>query len=206
MSCHAAALRGGRASFGRRSSSSRGCRSRTRSSAQALAALGRGREADAAFEEYFEQDPTRVRSRSRSITCARAARTRPSRRLRAALRENPDNVDALRCLAQVYWGDEERLSRRRGAAAPARRPWHRTMLPPGCCSAGCCTTPGDSRGRDCAATGACRRIEPGNAAGWTGLGADYAHSATSRQSATPTSDAVALEPDLPGIHMGYATC
>ena len=91
---------------------------------EALAALGRGREADAAFEEYFDQDADKGQvaialEHLRSGRKAEAIET-----LRAALRENPDNVDAMRCLAQVYvrnkehLGDAEALLRQATTLAP----------------------------------------------------------------------------------------
>ena len=38
--------------------------------------------------------------------------------LRKAMRENPDNVDALHTLAQAYWGNERAHVRHRSVAAP----------------------------------------------------------------------------------------
>ena len=64
-----------------------------------LALLGRGREADAAFEEFFEQKP-RARQVALAMDHLRAGRKDEAvDTLRSTLREDPDNVDALRCLA-----------------------------------------------------------------------------------------------------------
>ena len=96
---------------------------------EALAALGRGREADAAFEEYFEQDADKGKvavalEHLRSGRKAEAIET-----LREALRESPDNVDAMRCLAQIV-----RHATRSTSATPrrccARRRRSRPTMPP----------------------------------------------------------------------------
>ena len=92
---------------------------------QALAALGRGREADCAFEEFFERDPARGKV-ALALDHLRAGRKDEAiGTLRAALRENPDNVDALRILAQIYWREDKQLS---DAEAMLRRV---TQLAPG---------------------------------------------------------------------------
>ncbi len=77
---------------------------------QALAALGRGAEADAALEAWFEQDPDRLQV-AVALDHLRAGRKDDAiATLRKVLRENPDNVDALHTLAQAYWGNDERVS------------------------------------------------------------------------------------------------
>src|SRR5690606_4284029 len=77
---------------------------------QALAAAGRGTEADAAFEEYFERDPDRgaVAQGMEHLKAGRKAEAIEA--FRGALKTNPDNVDAMRCLANVYLRDKEHLS------------------------------------------------------------------------------------------------
>ncbi len=77
---------------------------------EALAMLGRGLEAEAAFEEFFEQDLDKGRVAA-SLDHMRAGRKAEAiEALRGALRESPDNVDAMRCLAHIYIQDRERLS------------------------------------------------------------------------------------------------
>ena len=76
---------------------------------EVLAMLGRGLEADAAFEEFFEQDVDKGRVAA-SLDHMRAGRKAEAiEALRGALRESPDNVDAMRCLAHIYIQDKERL-------------------------------------------------------------------------------------------------
>jgi tetratricopeptide (TPR) repeat protein len=68
---------------------------------KALAMLGRGQEADVAFEKSFELSPER-RLMALAAEHQREGRLEEAERLfRRVLRQNPDNVDALRLLAQV---------------------------------------------------------------------------------------------------------
>ena len=77
---------------------------------QALALLGRGREADAAFEEFFEQAPAKGQVALAMDHLRADRKSEAIDTLRAALREDPNNVDALRCLAGIYLNDEDRVS------------------------------------------------------------------------------------------------
>ncbi len=112
---------------GRRSASSRSCRSRTGSSARrsprsaaAARPMPRSRSSSTRIA-----GPGQGRD-SRSITCAPGARKRRSRRCAGALRENPDNVDAMRYARAALLARGQAASRRcGGAAAPA------TQLAPG---------------------------------------------------------------------------
>ena len=68
---------------------------------KALALLGRGKEADAAFEKCFERSPER-RLMALAAEHHKDGRTEEAERLyRRVLRDNPRNVDALRLLAQL---------------------------------------------------------------------------------------------------------
>ena len=90
---------------------------------KALASVGRGEEADVAFEASFAMSPERK-------LLAQAARLHKEGRLeeaeklyRQVLKNNPDNVDAMRMLAMVaatmkHYDDAERLLRRAVAIAP----------------------------------------------------------------------------------------
>ena len=132
-----------------------------------LAALGRGREADAEFEEFFELAPAKGQV-ALAMDHLRAGRKGEATDiLRSALRENPDNVDALRCLASVYWreggrvSDAEALLRRATALAPGFAVlWNMlgALL--------------HEAGRHSDAVDCFRKatsLEPGNAAAWGGL-------------------------------------
>ena len=90
---------------------------------KALALTGKGEEADAAFEASFALSPERK-------LLAQAARLHKEGKLeeaeklyRQALKDNPDNVDAMRMLAMLaatlkHFDDAERLLRRAVAIAP----------------------------------------------------------------------------------------
>ncbi len=169
---------------------------------QALAALGRGAEADAALEAWFGQDAGRS-DVAVALNHLRAGRKDDAvSTLRKALRENPDNVDALHTLAQAYWGNEQRVS---DIEALLRRA---TELAPRHVSAWLllgmllldCDRPDESI--------ACHRrvveIEPGHAAAWSGLGAGYAKVGNMEQSGAAYARSIELQPGNPGIHMSYA--
>ena len=154
-------------------SSIRACRSPRKKLGQALAALGRGAEADAALEAWFGQDP-RTAQVAIALDHLRAGRKDDAiATLKARLRINPDNVDALHTLAQAYWGDEKRQSDieallRRVTAARAG-----ACARPGSCSASLLHE-ADRPEEAIACYQRARELEPGNAAAWSGLGADYA--------------------------------
>ena len=92
---------------------------------QALALLGRGLEADEAFEEFFEEAPGKGQVALAMDHLRSGRKTEAIETLRGALREDPDNVDAMRCLAGIYvreggrLSDAEALLRRATALAPA---------------------------------------------------------------------------------------
>jgi tetratricopeptide (TPR) repeat protein len=90
---------------------------------RALARLGRGREADAAFEGSFALSPQR-KAMALAAEHHRAGRLKEAEETyRDVLRQNPDQVDALRLLALLALGasraeEAERLLRRVVAIAP----------------------------------------------------------------------------------------
>ena len=123
--------------------------------------------------------------------------------LRKALRENPDNVDALHTLAQAYWGDDRAGVRHRSAAAPGDGARARPRCRLDACSARCYT----KRIAPTEAIACYRRaaeIAPDNASAWSGLGADYAQIGDMEKSVAAYARSVALQPGLPGIHMSHA--
>lgn len=169
---------------------------------QALAALGRGEEADAQFEAWFEQDPNRLQVALALGHLRSGRKDEAIATLRKALRENPDNVDALHTLAQAYWGDEERVSdieallRRATELAPA--------LVPAWITLGMLLHQSDRPEEAIAAYQRAIEFDPGNASAWSGLGADYAQIGNMEKSVDAYARAVAIQPGLPGIHMSYA--
>ena len=170
---------------------------------QSLALLGRGREADAAFEEFFEQEPGKGKvalamDHLRADRKAEAIDT-----LRSALREDPGQ---RRCAAlpgrhlHARGGAGQRC---RGAAAA-------------CDDAGTGLHGGMDRcwrdllhesdrhreAIDCFRTVA--TLEPDNAAAWAGLGDAYAHVGEVQKSHRRLSTGRSrCNPDVAGVHMGY---
>lgn len=169
---------------------------------QALAALGRGREADAAFEEYFERDP------DKGVVALGAQHLKAGRKdeaieaFRDALKQNPDNVDALRYLAGVYLRDKEHLS---DAEAMLRRA---TQIAPDFTTAwlmlGAVL---HERNRSMETIDCYRRavqLEPDNAGAWGALGNAYGFAGYPEKGAEAYAKSVALDPNLPAMQMGYA--
>jgi tetratricopeptide (TPR) repeat protein len=167
---------------------------------EALAALGRGRDADAEFEEYFEQDAGKGRVAVALDHLRSGRRDEAIESLRATLRESPDNVDAMRFLAQAYLKDKERLAdaeallRQATAIAPGYPPaW---MLLGGVLH---------EVGRHRESVEAFRRVtelDPRHAPGWTGLGNAHSFAGDVEQAREAYLRAVALDPRAPGAQMG----
>ena len=168
--------------------------------AEALAAVGRGRESDAAFEEFFEQDADKGKV-ALALGHLRSGRKEDAlETLRTALRESPDNVDALHYLAQIYFRYKERLG---DAEALLRRA---TSLAPGHVAAwmllGAVL---HEAGRHRESIDAYRRataIEPRTAAAWTGLGNAYSYAGDIESSREAYERAVSLDPRALGAQMG----
>ena len=74
---------------------------------KSLALLGRGKEADAAFEKCFERSPER-RLMAHAAEHQKEGRLEEAERIyRRVLRDNPRNVDALRLLALIALGADK---------------------------------------------------------------------------------------------------
>ena len=168
---------------------------------QALAALGRGQDADAAFEEFFELDSARGKVALALDHMHAGRKTEAIATLRSALRENGNNVDAMRFLAQIYWRDEkqksdaEALLRRAIALAPTyTAAWMLlgTMLHE-------TERPAESIECYLAAT----RVEPDNPAAWAGLGNGYAHVGDVEKSIEAFERSLRLQPDAPNVNLSY---
>jgi tetratricopeptide (TPR) repeat protein len=167
---------------------------------EALAALGRGREADEAFEEFFEQAPAQGQVAVAMDHLRSGRRKEAIETLRTALREHPDNVDAMRCLAGVYWQDKENVG---DAEALLRRA---TSVEPSYVGAWMMLgTMMHDTSRHQEAIDSFRtviRLEPTNAAAWGGLGNGLAHAGELEQSIQAYSRAIELKPEAAGPHMG----
>ncbi len=169
---------------------------------QSLAAVGRGAEADAALEAWFGQSQDRASVAVALDHLSAGRKDEAIATLKARLRINPDNVDALHTLAQAYWGDDQRLSDIEGLLRRA------TELAPAHVGAWLLLgsllhtseRPEEAIGCYLRAT----ELDPDNAGAWSGLGADYAQIGEMDKSAAAYARSLALDAGLPGIHMSYA--
>lgn len=167
---------------------------------EALAALGQGQNADAAFEEYFEQAPDKGKVAIALDHLRSGRKPEAIETLRAALRESPDNVDAMRCLSQIYVQDKERLG---DAEALLRRA---TELSPAY-TAVWMMLGGllHDAGRHRESVESFRRattLEPKLVPGWTGLGNAHAFAGEVEKAREAYEHAVELDPGAPGAQMG----
>src|SRR5687767_4539973 len=167
---------------------------------ETLAALGRVHEADAALEDYFEQDEDKGRVAT-SINHMRAGRKEEAiEALRGALRESPDNVDAMRCLAHIYIQDKDRLSDAEALLRSA------TSLAPDYSVAwmllGSLLHELGRYSESVLAFSRLTELEPRNASGWTALGNARAFAGDIEQSREAYARAVTLEPKAHGAQMG----
>ena len=169
---------------------------------QALAALGRGSEADAALEDWLG------RSQDRANVAIALDHLRAGRKddavatLKARLRINPDNVDAMLTLAQAWWGDEkcqsdiEALLRRVTELAPGHAEAWRML--------GTLLHGAERPEEAIECFRKATEIEPDDAKAWSGLGQDYAQVGEMEKSAVAYARSIQLQPDLPGIRMSHA--
>ncbi len=167
---------------------------------EALAALGRGREADEAFEEFFELAPEKG-AVALAMDHMRAGRKgEATATLRETLRDDPDNVDAMRALAGIYWRDEENLG---DAEALLRRA---TTLAPGYVGAWMMLgmllfdSARHADAIECFRTVVA--VEPHNAVAWNGLGNGHAHMGNADESIKAYARAIELNAKAPAPHMG----
>ena len=168
---------------------------------QALAAVGRGREADAAFETFFEKDP------DTGAVAVGADHIRAGREedaiisFRQALKDNPDNVDAMRFLAAVYLKQETKL---RDAEALLQRA---TQIAPDFANAwldlGQAFLKRAKRMEAIEAFTQATVLEPGNGIAWEKLATTTASAGYPKQAAEAFRKAVDLSPNFAGFHMGY---
>jgi len=168
---------------------------------QALAAVGRGLEADEAFETFFEKAPDKgaVAVGAEHIRAGREEDAIIS--FRQTLKDNPDNVDAMRFLAAVYLkqdrklGDAEALLQRATQIAPD---FGQAWLDLGHAF--------KKRAKRMEAIEAFRRateLEPRNGNAWEKLASITASAGYPEQAAEAFRKAIAISPNFAGFHMGF---
>jgi len=168
----------------------------------ALLAVGRGSEADDMFKGFLERDPGR-NSVSTAIIHIQEGRTEEGQKLlRAALKEDPDNVDAMRYLASTLMTDKERLS---DAEALLRRA---TQVAPDYADAWMML--GSALLERAKHTDAVSVFEqavqlvPENWDAWGRLAQAHALASQPEEAARCYARAVELKPDAPMVQIGYA--
>ena len=166
---------------------------------EALAALDRGSEADEAFEEYFELDPSKGNVALALVDLRAGRKPEAVDKLRKILRETPDNVDAMRALAGIYFRDREHLG---DAEALLRRA---TELAPDFVAAwmllGTLLVDGN---RHPEAFDCFRRVtvlDTEHAAAWSGLGNAQSHMGNAAAAVASYRRAIELKPEVPGAYM-----
>ncbi len=169
---------------------------------QALAAVGRGAEADEHFEEFLEKDPESGRV-AEGIEHLREGRLDEAvTHLRAVLKANPDQVDAMRYLALAYARDERSLG---DAEAWLRRA---TELAPDFTAAwldlGLVLSEMNKHMDAIESYRSALKGDPENAALWAGFANACALASYPERSIEAFEKSLALNPDAPGVQMSYA--
>ena len=169
---------------------------------QALAALGKGKEADQEFREYLELDTDKGLVASAVEQMHAGHLDEAVQSLKNILRDNPDNVDAMRYLAGIYYSKKLHLD---DAEALLR---HATQVAPGFVAAWMLLGPVlMERSKFLEAIevfSEATRLAPEDAEAWGGLGNAHARASNAEESVHAFARSVALDPNSPGIQMGYA--
>ena len=169
---------------------------------EALAALGQGEEADRHFQAFFDRDPVRGRI-AEGADHLKAGRTDEAvATLAAVLRENPNDVSAMRHMALACWRGKRNLS---DAEAWLRKA---TALAPDFAAAwltlGRVLMDADKHGQAIDAYRQAVAAAPANAAAWAGLGSAHAQAGQPEASIDAYGRSLALHPDSPGAHLSLA--
>ncbi len=168
---------------------------------QALAAIGRGFEADEAFKVLFEKDPD-TGAVAVGADHMRAGREEEAiSSFRQALKDNPDNVDAMRFLAAIYLKQERKLG---DAEALLQRA---TQIAPDFAAAwldlGHALKKRAKKMEAIEALEQATELEPGNGMAWEKLASARAGAGYPEQAAEAFAKAIAITPKAAGFHMGY---
>ncbi len=168
---------------------------------QALAAVGRGKEADEIFLLLFEKD------QELGAVAVGAEHMRAGREddaiqcFRRALKDSPDNVDAMRFLAAIYIKQEVKLG---DAEALLQRA---TLLAPDFAGAwvdlGRVSLKRAKRMEAIEAFSRATVLEPRNGNAWEKLASSLSGAGYPEQAAEAFRKAIDLTPSFPGFHMGF---
>jgi tetratricopeptide (TPR) repeat protein len=180
---------------------------------QALAAVGRGKEADEIFQTFFEKDPD-IGAVAVGAEHLRAGREDDAiQSFRQALKNNPDNVDAMRFLAAVYLkqdrdGKKGKKRMKAGKLSDAEALLERaTQIAPDFGGAwfdlGSVYSKRSKRMDAIQAFKQATRLEPKNGNAWERLASVTASAGYPEQAAEAFREAIAISPKLAGFHMGF---
>jgi len=169
---------------------------------QALVAVGRGEDADESFKEYFEREPDKGEI-AIGLEHMKADRSDEAKEVfQNLLKKDPNNIDAMRHLALVFWQNSKNLA---NAEALLRRA---TSLAPDYAiawlnlGAVLLDKHQPMAAIDCYQEAT--RLEPKNPAAWAGLGSALALAAYPDKSVQAYAKSVSLNPRAAGTQMGYA--
>ncbi len=168
---------------------------------QALAAVGRGKDADEVFKTFFEKAPN-IGAVAVGAEHMRAGREEDAIQcFRQELKNNPDNVDAMRFLAAVYFKQGNKL---RDAGALLER---LTQIAPDFAAAwldlGQVYLKLGKRMEAIEAFTQATVLEPRNGNAWEKLASTHSSAGYPEQAAKAFEKAIAISPNYAGFHMGY---
>lgn len=168
---------------------------------QALAAIGKGSEADDAFQEYVANDPERS-AIVKGVEFRQGGKNDEAiKAFRKVLKENPQNVNAMRHLAVSYWHGEKRLE---DAEALLRRA---TQITPQFSGAwqtlGALLMEMNKYLDAITAYTKATELEEKNADAWAGLGNAHARAMNPEEAARAFERSIAIDGDAPGILSAY---
>ena len=169
---------------------------------QALAAAGRMQEADEAYEIFFEKDPARGRVAIGADHMKAGRLDEAVESLKAVLKEEPQNVDALRFLAVTYkkqdkrLGDAEALLRRALEVAP-------DFLQAAIDLGTLLQTMNKHNDAIAIFEDAVRR-NPDNAVVWAGLGSTNSMAGYPEKAVEAYTKSIELNPNIPATHLSAA--
>jgi tetratricopeptide (TPR) repeat protein len=170
--------------------------------AQTLIAAGRSDEVDDAFEGFLDHD------RDAALVAAGAEHWRSGRydeaesSLLSALRQNPENIDAMRFLAMVYYDqnkkmlDAEALLRRAIAIAPD---FHQALA-----NLGRVLVDNNKLVEAIETYERLVQLKPGDDDAWAGYGLALAQAGRVEEAERAYSKALEIEPEKPSVHMTRA--
>jgi tetratricopeptide (TPR) repeat protein len=168
---------------------------------RALAAVGKGKDADLAFKAFFEKDPEKGAIAIGAEHLRAGRETEAIQCFHQTLKDNPDNVDAMRFLASIYL---KQLKKRGDAEALLERA---TQLEPGFTQAwldlGQVYLKRAKRMEAIEAFTQATVLEPENGNAWARLASTFSSAGYPEQAAEAYRKALTLVPSVAGYHMGY---